>query len=76
VPPRPEIIDRLFEARYEYETALFETKAQAEVRYVVVLLEAAAKYNCAPDELRHARWLTPYYRDWQIQEKLKKPRRA
>ena len=75
MPPRPEIIDRLFEARYEYETALFASKAQAEQRYNDVLLEAADKYNCTPDELRHRRSLTPFYRDWIIQNKLRKPGR-
>jgi len=70
VPPRPEIIDRLFDARYELEKALFITKAQAEKRYAAVLAEAATQFDCAPDELRDAPWLREYYRGWKIEKGL------
>jgi hypothetical protein len=54
----------------------FAAKAQAEERYQDILVEAAAQFNCTPDELRYGRWLTPYYREWRIQEKLPKPPKA
>jgi hypothetical protein len=70
VPPRPKIIDRLFEARHEYETALFSTKAQAEKKYLAVLEEAAAEYGCEAEELRSPSWMAPFYRDWKVENGL------
>jgi hypothetical protein len=75
VPPRPKIIDRLFEARHEYETALFSTKAQAEKKYLAVLEEAATQYGCEPAELRSPAWMAEFYRDWMVENGLRKRNR-
>lgn len=69
--PRPEIIDRLFDARYEYERAIFLTKAQARKRYRDVLLEATAKYRCTEEEL--LKKLAGRYWEWIRQNKMPPP---
>jgi hypothetical protein len=74
VPLRPEIIDRLFEARYEREKATFADKAQADQRFRAVLREAAALFECSPEELQ-ASWMNQYYLEWQVQNKLRTPPR-
>jgi len=69
--PRPEIIDQLFEARYEYETALFTDKAQARIRYRTIFLEVIAHYHC--DEIELHKVLRGHYREWIRQNKLPDP---
>jgi hypothetical protein len=74
--PRPEIIDRLFEARYEYEMTRFAAKAQAEERYQSILVEVTDRYHCSKDELLSSRWYREYYREWRRQNGLSKPPKA
>lgn len=74
--PWPEIIVRLFQARYDYEWAPFVTKAQAKERFDAVVLEVTVQFNCSKDELLSARWYHEYYREWVRQNKLPKPPKA
>jgi hypothetical protein len=60
--PRPEIIDRLFEARYEYEMALFTDKAPARIRWRTIFLEIIQQYNCTEEALQQV--LRGHYREW------------
>lgn len=69
--PRPEIIDRLFEARYEYEMALFIDKAQARIRWRTIFLEIIQHHNRTEEQLQQV--LRGRYREWIRQNKLPQP---
>jgi hypothetical protein len=69
--PRPDLISRLHEAKYEMQMGLFGTKADRFARYDALLTEAAALYKCSKYELRQA--LNEDYRAWIRENRLPRP---
>jgi hypothetical protein len=73
--PWPEIIVRLFKARYDLEWAQFVAKAQAKKHFDAVVMEVTGRFNCTRDELLSAQWYREYYLEWVRQNDLPRPPR-
>jgi hypothetical protein len=63
--PRPEIIEELFGARYDWETAALNEKARMESRFLLLRSQAAQQYGCSEMALWNA--LRQSYITWRKQ---------
>lgn len=69
--PIPRIIEELFGARYDWQMAAFDQKAEMQNRFEILRSQAAKEYECSEMDL----WLVArkYYRAWVRENKLPQP---